>query len=539
MRHYSLKLINPLKLSIVISAITFVFFLVGIISVLHLAWQENQNFVQTLSQTMIKTQLKTIESGDFRHFIEGVGQDYPRFYVSIFENENELFRFGKRSFLSACAQTKVRGLKADLTFDIHICKPLDSQLAGFVPVLIGFPLLILAIILLASRVEGHSKKALQNFMREAGLNLKDSMSFSETLNQLKFLQGEFIVLKQKMAQAAEERMRAKVSAYLAHDLRSPLLIFEEVLHVESFDRFHQLKTQMRKSLSRIHFMINGLKERNFSQISVREHSDFNLRTILNEAKILADTRNVTLHVVMEHGKTYAVDAEKIERVVANILQNAIEWAQSRVCLSMQSDLDHVYIEISDDGKGVANEFKDQIYEEHFSFGKTHGTGLGLSYAREIVRAHGGSLSHDRLEGMTVFRIRLPQVLQKGAAEVDGLMMDSCTSKPIHIVSTQGFAGDPSTTLGMAGAEVANTVLVVLDNQDLCIELKSCTQSKTWDFQKNIDENTSLDSFSIIYSDNPEQIAIAIQKGLQPIVALESDCSQKAIAKIQRILEAKV
>ena len=65
------------------------------------------------------------------------------------------------------------------------------------------------------------------------------------------------------------------------------------------------------------------------------------------------------------------------------------------------------IEISDDGPGIPDDIKANIFEPFVS-GKENGTGLGLALASKIISEHNGWLSLDSQPGCTVFRISLPR-----------------------------------------------------------------------------------------------------------------------------------
>jgi signal transduction histidine kinase len=73
--------------------------------------------------------------------------------------------------------------------------------------------------------------------------------------------------------------------------------------------------------------------------------------------------------------------------------------------------DHVQITVSDNGPGIPEEIRDKIFQPFFTTKPTgEGTGLGLSLAYDIVKAHGGELSvkSDASEGVS-FIIQLPSL----------------------------------------------------------------------------------------------------------------------------------
>ncbi|MBB2191214.1 two-component sensor histidine kinase [Gluconacetobacter azotocaptans] len=99
-------------------------------------------------------------------------------------------------------------------------------------------------------------------------------------------------------------------------------------------------------------------------------------------------------------------ADAFRRVLDNLLENARRHG-GRVALSAQHDERGVVICVDDDGPGIASEKREAVFRP-FESGRDGGTGLGLTIARDIVRAHGGdiTLQGSRLGGLQV-RIVLP------------------------------------------------------------------------------------------------------------------------------------
>jgi len=89
-----------------------------------------------------------------------------------------------------------------------------------------------------------------------------------------------------------------------------------------------------------------------------------------------------------------VDERYFLRVVENILTNAIKFTNSQIDIALTQNDDDIILSITDDGPGVSEEEKGDIFRLfHTSGGKriTKGIGVGLASARKIVTAHGGRL----------------------------------------------------------------------------------------------------------------------------------------------------
>lgn len=110
----------------------------------------------------------------------------------------------------------------------------------------------------------------------------------------------------------------------------------------------------------------------------------------------------------------AIDPDRLGQVLGNLLSNAIRYTPSggQVAVRAGTDTEHLWIEVEDTGMGIPAEEQSKVFDPFFrSSAHTRfpqGMGLGLPIAREIVTAHGGTLTvkSNVGEGST-FRIELP------------------------------------------------------------------------------------------------------------------------------------
>lgn len=110
-----------------------------------------------------------------------------------------------------------------------------------------------------------------------------------------------------------------------------------------------------------------------------------------------------------------IDQVRLAQVIGNLVSNAIKYTSPGGCVSIaagQDDL-HVWIRVSDDGVGIPSDELDKIFLPFFrgSQGKRikQGMGLGLSIAKDLVTAHGGTISVESAPGQgSRFTIWLPK-----------------------------------------------------------------------------------------------------------------------------------
>lgn len=90
-----------------------------------------------------------------------------------------------------------------------------------------------------------------------------------------------------------------------------------------------------------------------------------------------------------------IDQELVEQVIINILKNAIEILEpqekGRINISLEKRGRRVFVTVADNGPGMERETLEKIFVPFFTT-KKKGTGVGLSFARQIMRLHNGSIS---------------------------------------------------------------------------------------------------------------------------------------------------
>ncbi len=107
------------------------------------------------------------------------------------------------------------------------------------------------------------------------------------------------------------------------------------------------------------------------------------------------------------------DRSQMYRVVENIASNAVNAGADTLRFLAREEAGRLVVDISDNGPGIPEEGRGRLFQPFQFSGRKDGTGLGLTIARDLVQAHGGTLTLERTgaDGST-FRINLP--LRTGA-----------------------------------------------------------------------------------------------------------------------------
>jgi len=215
--------------------------------------------------------------------------------------------------------------------------------------------------------------------------------------------------------AMEERMRRDVEAVrrqliaaASHDLRTPLASLR--LLVDSIDdgvatgetRERYLR-EIRTHVAVLSDLIEDLFE--LSRIEAGDISWAMAQVELGELigdtvaamRAPAEQKGVRLSAELPASGVLAeVNAEKVQRVLFNLIQNAIRHtpADGTVTVRARSDHGEVEVEVADDGEGVAAVDRDHVFDAFYRGDEARGdggAGLGLAISRAIVEAHGGRI----------------------------------------------------------------------------------------------------------------------------------------------------
>jgi signal transduction histidine kinase len=116
-----------------------------------------------------------------------------------------------------------------------------------------------------------------------------------------------------------------------------------------------------------------------------------------------------------HNILLDADAEKLQRVITNLIDNAIKFSENNktIELIVQQDDKDVIIKIKDAGMGIPKDIIEQLFTASITI-KRSGTnneksnGLGLSICKQIIEAHSGTVDVDSTENVgSTFTIKLP------------------------------------------------------------------------------------------------------------------------------------
>ena len=238
--------------------------------------------------------------------------------------------------------------------------------------------------------------------------------------------GAFNRMRASLQKTQEELLEAerlatigRMASSISHDLRHSLAAI--VANAEflcesrlSSDQREELYQEVRVAVNQMTDLIDSLLEFSRTRESLRRtygNVKDSVERVVQAIGTHPEFHPVRITFSQEGSSSGWFDPRKLERVLYNLLLNSCE------AVALESGLIHVglkevrggvEIRVSDNGRGIPELIRGQLFEPFISHGKENGTGLGLTVVQKIVQDHGGDVTVEKTsaEG-TVFRLLLP------------------------------------------------------------------------------------------------------------------------------------
>ncbi|GAB4177297.1 MAG: hypothetical protein Fur006_08860 [Coleofasciculaceae cyanobacterium] len=279
---------------------------------------------------------------------------------------------------------------------------------------------------------------------ERWIAARGQVYFDAAGNPLRFIGTVLDITKQKQAEAEREqlleqeqaareaaeranRVKDEFLAILSHELRSPLnpiLGWTKLLQTRKFDetkmaqalatieRNAKLQTQLIDDLLDVAKILRGKLNLNTTSVNL----SLVIEAAIDTVKAAAVAKSISLHLILPNIGQVLGDAARLQQIVWNLLSNAIKFTPNhgQVNITLERVGDRAEITVTDTGKGINPDFLPHIFEsfrqEDASIARKYGgLGLGLAIVRQLVEAHGGTITANSPgEGLgATFTVLLP------------------------------------------------------------------------------------------------------------------------------------
>ncbi len=219
-------------------------------------------------------------------------------------------------------------------------------------------------------------------------------------------------------EGASARQRRFV-ADASHELRSPLTAIRSQLEVDLAHpqgaKWQTTEHDVLDETVRMQRLVDDLlvlAQSDTDRLPVRrERVDLD-DLVLDEARAFEARGRVVMDLTGMSGGQVLGDADQLRRVLRNLLDNAERHANRVVRVQLHETDATVELAVTDDGAGIPPDQRAQVFDrfarlDHARARDAGGTGLGLAIARDIVAAHGGTLTIPDTDTGTTFLLALP------------------------------------------------------------------------------------------------------------------------------------
>jgi len=213
--------------------------------------------------------------------------------------------------------------------------------------------------------------------------------------------------------AEELHLRRQLIPDVAHELRAPLSILQgrvegmiDGVYPRDDERLNELLAET-QHLSRLVEDVRTLANAEAGALDLRK-ARVDVGELIREAAT-AIASPVVIDVAQELPEIDA-DPVRIREVLLNLLTNAQQHApEGELRVSAEARASAIVIRVSDNGPGIPAEALPHLFERFQKGPRSQGSGLGLSIARKLVLAHGGTIHVESAEGAgTTVTVSLPR-----------------------------------------------------------------------------------------------------------------------------------
>jgi len=236
---------------------------------------------------------------------------------------------------------------------------------------------------------------------------------------------QIVEIKEKNTEIEKATLfKNQVLGTVAHDLRNPIGAVESIAMMMAFDditddvreNIGMIRDSCVKARGIIDDLLEAAKNQNSMKVEpVRTEMNIFLRNLVNIWHIQKDFKSAVVFTSNNHEVYADIDNEKFQRVMDNLISNALKFSKDtdKVTVSLEKQRDYITIRVQDQGLGIPADMLPHLFESFTKAGRAglrgeKSTGIGLSIVKQIVESHQGAISVDSVEGKgTTFIIMLP------------------------------------------------------------------------------------------------------------------------------------
>jgi len=231
----------------------------------------------------------------------------------------------------------------------------------------------------------------------------------------------FSMLRQRRHLADLGLAVAKINHDLRNTLTSAQLLSDQVVALED-PKIQRLAPRLVQSIDKAVGFAQSVLDYGRQAGAPPKPVPVDLRALVDESAIDADAMRhpgIAYANEVPDGITINADPDQLARVLVNLLKNAREALEAsgdktespQIRVGFSETAEGFMLSIADNGPGLPPRARENLFVAFEGSAKAGGTGLGLAIARELVAAHGGTLTYTPLEPGTRFDLSFPATLR--------------------------------------------------------------------------------------------------------------------------------
>jgi len=235
----------------------------------------------------------------------------------------------------------------------------------------------------------------------------DRMRKSLLKTQQRLLEAERLATIGRMASSVSHDLRHSLAAIVAN----AEFLCEARLSPEQREELYQ---EIRIAVNQMTDLIESLLEFSRTRESLRPSYGsvkVTVEHVIQTIRTHPEFHRIRIGIRQQGNSEGWFDQKKLERALFNLLLNAceaVELETGEIDIKILEIPHGVEVYVADNGRGISESVRSQLFEPFVSFGKENGTGLGLTVVQKIIQDHGGDVHVEKTssEG-TVFKLVLP------------------------------------------------------------------------------------------------------------------------------------
>lgn len=237
-----------------------------------------------------------------------------------------------------------------------------------------------------------------------------------------------LIIKDITTEKEIETLKEDFVATLTHDLKVPIVAAANMIDLFLAHKFGDISTKQefalnsmkasnKELLDLVQILLETYKIKEKGITLCKENIEINsfVKSIVDEMQSIANDAKIEIHFNPDKtNHTIAADPIQMQRVVKNLISNAIDHSNTQKAIEIKISTVPKFITISviDFGQGIPKDEIKMIFNKYYSAAKKLrkvGTGLGLYLSQQIAEAHGGEITVQSEENVrTEFCVKIPE-----------------------------------------------------------------------------------------------------------------------------------